>query len=97
MCMLLLGKLQEYSFEITHEEVAHKRYLTLYNRRIHFPAHADKPVRSTHAACSDMPCPRLRLCSRVMTISLAAPDGTAEQPASPRPQTVPGRHEMSLY
>ena len=24
ICMLLLGKLQEYSFEITHEEVAHR-------------------------------------------------------------------------
>ena len=40
----LTGYQQEYTFDITHEEVVKKRYLTLYNRRIRFPAHADKPV-----------------------------------------------------
>ncbi len=43
---MVSGKLQEYTFEITHEEVVKKRYLTLYNRRIRFPAHADKPVNA---------------------------------------------------
>ncbi len=43
---MVSGEQQEYSFEITHEEVVKKRYLTLYNRRIRFPAHADKPVHA---------------------------------------------------
>ena len=38
------GKLQEYTFDITHEEIVKKRYLTLYNRRIRFPAHENKLV-----------------------------------------------------
>jgi hypothetical protein len=36
--------LPEYDFEITEEAEVHRRYLTLYNRRIRFPPHHDKPV-----------------------------------------------------
>ena len=43
---MVSGKQEEYNFEITHEEVVKKRYLTLYNRRICFPAHAEKPVHA---------------------------------------------------
>ena len=46
------GEQQGYTFDITHEEVVKKRYLTLYNRRIRFPAHADKPVMALPVLCT---------------------------------------------
>ena len=39
------GQHEEHIFEVTREEVVHKRYLTLYDRRIRFPAHQHKQVR----------------------------------------------------
>lgn len=43
-----MDNLPEYDFEITEETQTHRRFLTLYNRRIRFPPHHDKPV--THYA-----------------------------------------------
>ncbi len=39
------GQHEEHIFEVTREEVVHRRYLTLYDRRIRFPAHQGKQVR----------------------------------------------------
>ena len=38
------GNLPDYDFQITEESQTFRRYLTLYNRRIRFPAHHNTPV-----------------------------------------------------
>ncbi|CAK0779473.1 hypothetical protein CVIRNUC_004783 [Coccomyxa viridis] len=39
------GQHEEHIFEVTREEVVHRRYLTLYDRRIRFPAHQGKQAQ----------------------------------------------------
>ena len=55
-CCLRTGDLPEYDFEITEETQVHRRYLTLYNRRIRFPAHHGKPVNQCISACMQACC-----------------------------------------
>ena len=52
-----MDNLPEYDFEITEEAQIHRRYLTLYNRRIKFPAHHDKPVTAFFSTCAAPACP----------------------------------------
>ena len=40
------GRYEELEFPVVSESIVHQRYLTLFNRRIRFPAVGTRPVRS---------------------------------------------------
>ena len=40
------GRYVELEFPVVSETIVHQRYLTLFNRRIRFPAAGTRPVRS---------------------------------------------------
>ena len=54
--MRAAGRYAELEFPVVSEAVVHQRYLTLFNRRIRFPATGTRPVRSGVAADIEGPC-----------------------------------------
>ena len=54
--MRAAGRYAELEFPVVSETIVHQRYLTLFNRRIRFPAVGTRPVRSGGAAVDEVLC-----------------------------------------